>query len=327
VRRGTRAVGGILSSGRSPGTGCVVIHLCGLPGGIGRAARPLFDLAPGGVCRSAPVARGAGALLPHRFTLTCADRSLGRPSAVCSLLHFPADRPDWLSPAPCPVESRPSSTRSNRAATTRPGAPSPRHRTCALSAGRCRLSRDPLGGARDGGRGGCGRRPTWVRDRCWEGRSELTTGCRAAIGVHVGRQTGSRDRSAGPSAPRCGSRGGTARSAARRRGPDDGHVPGNRCTEPAPGRFRPFSACLGEDARGRRRRAGRGHGDARASAQATASGRSSSSGGLVSSGAARGRVVRSTMAGEGRSPSAISRSARRRAVTRTRASSEPMALL
>ena len=31
---------------------------------------PMFDLAPGGVYRAAPVTRGAGALLPHRFTLT-----------------------------------------------------------------------------------------------------------------------------------------------------------------------------------------------------------------------------------------------------------------
>ena len=38
--------------------------------GIGRAALPRFDLAPGGVCRAARVAPDAGALLPHRFTLT-----------------------------------------------------------------------------------------------------------------------------------------------------------------------------------------------------------------------------------------------------------------
>ena len=46
-----------------------------------------FDLAPGGVYRATPVTRGAGALLPHRFTLT--DASRGR-SAVCSLWHCPA---------------------------------------------------------------------------------------------------------------------------------------------------------------------------------------------------------------------------------------------
>jgi hypothetical protein len=39
---------------------------------IGRAVLPLFGLAPGGVCRATRVTPGAGALLPHRFTLTCA---------------------------------------------------------------------------------------------------------------------------------------------------------------------------------------------------------------------------------------------------------------
>ena len=52
---------------------------------------PTFGLAPGGVCRAIEVTPDAGALLPHRFTLTCARR----PSAVCSLWHFPAGRPDW----------------------------------------------------------------------------------------------------------------------------------------------------------------------------------------------------------------------------------------
>src|SRR3954451_16552005 len=45
---------------------------------LGRAAlersreerAPLLDLAPGGVCRAVPVARNAGGLLHHRFTLT-----------------------------------------------------------------------------------------------------------------------------------------------------------------------------------------------------------------------------------------------------------------
>ena len=77
----------------------------GLPGGVyGRAVLPLSGLAPGGVCRAARVAPGAGALLPHRFTLTCA-RPLRRPvppSAVCSLWHFPAGRPDWVLPSTVP---------------------------------------------------------------------------------------------------------------------------------------------------------------------------------------------------------------------------------
>ena len=49
----------------------------------------LFDLAPGGVYRASPVARGTGALLPHRFTLT-GPRERGQ--AVCFLLHFPSRR-------------------------------------------------------------------------------------------------------------------------------------------------------------------------------------------------------------------------------------------
>ena len=39
----------------------MAIHLCGLPGGVERAAHLLLDLAPGGVCRAVPVARHAGA--------------------------------------------------------------------------------------------------------------------------------------------------------------------------------------------------------------------------------------------------------------------------
>src|SRR3954453_8288634 len=51
---------------------------------------PLLGLAPGGVCRAVRVAPHAGALLPHRFTLTC-DRSPG-PSAVslcCTSVRSP----------------------------------------------------------------------------------------------------------------------------------------------------------------------------------------------------------------------------------------------
>ena len=55
----------------------------GPPGGVGvRAALPLSGLAPGGVCRATRVTPGAGALLPHRFTLTCAT---GRPAAIGGL--------------------------------------------------------------------------------------------------------------------------------------------------------------------------------------------------------------------------------------------------
>ena len=77
----------------------MTIHLCGLPAGCRSEDRrtgrpyPTFGLAPGGVCRAIRVTPDAGALLPHRFTLACARRT--GPSAVCSLWHFPAGRPDW----------------------------------------------------------------------------------------------------------------------------------------------------------------------------------------------------------------------------------------
>ena len=51
------------------------------PGRTGRPS-PLLGLAPGGVYLAAPVARTAGALLPHRFTLACAV-SGHRRSVLC----------------------------------------------------------------------------------------------------------------------------------------------------------------------------------------------------------------------------------------------------
>jgi hypothetical protein len=61
----------------------------------------LRGLAPGGVCLAKPVAWPAGALLPHRFTLTwrCArDESRARCLAVCFLLHFPGPCGRWALP-------------------------------------------------------------------------------------------------------------------------------------------------------------------------------------------------------------------------------------
>ncbi|RDI50079.1 hypothetical protein DFR68_106517 [Nocardia mexicana] len=80
-------------------SGCTVAgHLERSTRRLGRAAlehlrsrtpgNAAFDLAPGGVYRAAPVTRGAGALLPHRFTLTGA-----RAPAVCFLWHCPAGHP------------------------------------------------------------------------------------------------------------------------------------------------------------------------------------------------------------------------------------------
>ncbi len=95
---------------------------------------PLFDLAPGGVYRADRVTPAAGALLPHRFTLTCAQPGAA-PSAVCSLWHFPAGRPDWplASTLPCGVPTfldparQEGSPPPGRAAATRP-AHRPLHR-------------------------------------------------------------------------------------------------------------------------------------------------------------------------------------------------------
>lgn len=55
----------------------------------GRAAPVhLFDLAPDGVCLAALVAKNAGALLPHPFTLTIAEAI-----AIYSLLHYSVTLP------------------------------------------------------------------------------------------------------------------------------------------------------------------------------------------------------------------------------------------
>jgi hypothetical protein len=61
----------------------------------------MFDLAPGGVYQATLVAQDAGALLPHRFTLTCTR--FPEPSAVCFLWHYPARRRDsrFVSTLPC----------------------------------------------------------------------------------------------------------------------------------------------------------------------------------------------------------------------------------
>ncbi len=67
--------------------GSVVIPLCGLPGGVGRAVLPLLDLAPGGVCQAVSVTRDAGALLPHRFTLACAVAGHRRSVLCCTFLR------------------------------------------------------------------------------------------------------------------------------------------------------------------------------------------------------------------------------------------------
>src|ERR1700741_1198035 len=59
----------------------------------------LFGLAPGGVYRAGPVARVAGELLPHRFTLTA--REGGGLVSVARIRGVP---PPGRQPAPCPAE-------------------------------------------------------------------------------------------------------------------------------------------------------------------------------------------------------------------------------
>ena len=117
----------------------MAIHLCGPPGDIGRATRPTFGLAPGGVYRADRVTPAAGALLPHRFTLACARRAV--PSAVCSLWHCPAGHPDWplASTLPCGAPTFLSRLRRRNtapAATTRPAR---HHRAHSLTCLQCRV--------------------------------------------------------------------------------------------------------------------------------------------------------------------------------------------
>jgi len=90
----------------------VTIHLCGLPEGCHcwRADHsfPLHGLASSGVYLATRVASHAGALLPHRFTLTCDRfRSIG---GLLSVALFRQVAPTWLAPALCPVKSRLSSS-------------------------------------------------------------------------------------------------------------------------------------------------------------------------------------------------------------------------
>ncbi len=103
----------------------VAIHLRGLPGdaaseeAAGGQPIPTLGLAPGGVCRAARVTPGAGALLPHRFTLAAArPRAEQQRSLLCGT--FPRVTPGRCYRPPCPVEPRPSSTRSTEVVVPRP---------------------------------------------------------------------------------------------------------------------------------------------------------------------------------------------------------------
>src|SRR4051812_10671726 len=90
------------AGGGHPSTTYVAARLQRPTRELGRAAleRSLSDLAPGGVYLAAPVARHAGGLLHHRFTLTRpANRSgglfsvaLSRGSPRVGVTHHPALR-------------------------------------------------------------------------------------------------------------------------------------------------------------------------------------------------------------------------------------------
>jgi len=69
----------------------------------------LFGLAPGGVCRARSVARPAGALLPHRFTLTGKHWTFLRRFPFCCT--FPSLAAGGRYPPPCPMEPGLSSRR------------------------------------------------------------------------------------------------------------------------------------------------------------------------------------------------------------------------
>src|SRR3954462_4460233 len=82
------------------------IHLCGPPGPSRAGSTVLLGLAPGGVCHARPRHRGAGALLPHPFTLTCARLTCGR--AIGGLLSAALSRGFprvGVTHRPCPVVS------------------------------------------------------------------------------------------------------------------------------------------------------------------------------------------------------------------------------
>ncbi len=80
-------------------------NLPGSPLGAGGADRslrtPLFGLAPGGVYHAAACYQPRGALLPHLFTLTGAQRALRR-LVFCGTFHGLSPSRRYL--APCPME-------------------------------------------------------------------------------------------------------------------------------------------------------------------------------------------------------------------------------
>ena len=85
------------SSGLPAGSDGQPSNACAAPG---RGGRKPSDLAPGGVYLAARVTSDAGALLPHRFTLTSAWRRWR--SVFCGTV--PRVTPGGCYPPPCPAE-------------------------------------------------------------------------------------------------------------------------------------------------------------------------------------------------------------------------------
>jgi hypothetical protein len=135
----------------------VAIHLSGLPGrrtpkgAPDGPSIPLFDLAPGGVYRADRVTPVAGALLPHRFTLTCAQpggRAIGglfsvalscRSPRLAVSQHPALWSPDLPRPEPTGGFSSAGTDRDHPAGSPSPpwshtrGAPRPTGRPAALA--------------------------------------------------------------------------------------------------------------------------------------------------------------------------------------------------
>src|SRR6476620_7538742 len=96
--------------------------------------RSLSGLAPGGVCLAATVARHAGGLLHHRFTLAGAGPE---PCAggLFSVALIPRVAPGGCCPPPRPVEPGPSSTACDDAV-ARPAHPRPKDRAARAARGK-----------------------------------------------------------------------------------------------------------------------------------------------------------------------------------------------
>lgn len=106
-------VGGILSAGPSRGSGCVTIHLCGLPEDCpcGRAGRhcPLLGLAPGGGCHPP---RSPSTMVRSYRTVSALPVPARGPAigGLFSVARTVRSLRPGSRQHPCPVESRPSST-------------------------------------------------------------------------------------------------------------------------------------------------------------------------------------------------------------------------